>query len=87
MQKVKNQITVDFFTQKRNEEIEQINEKEKKIEQISKNLETKKQKQEVRELYDKFKNEENLMKCINDLVKQINFYSDRKIEIILRFGK
>ena len=81
LQKVKNQITVEFFVQKRNDEIEQIKEIEKKILQISEIAE------KIRELYDKFKNEDNLMKYINYLVKQINFYSDRKIEIILKYGE
>ncbi len=87
LQKVKNQITAEFFVQKRHDEIEQIKEKENKIAQISEIIETKQQKQEVREQYDKFKNKNNLMKYINELVKQINFYSDRKIEIILKYGK
>ena len=87
LQKVKKQITAEFFFQKRNDEIEQIKERKKKIVQISKIAKVENQKQKIKEQYDKFKNKNNLMKYINDLVKQINFYSNRKIEIILKFGE
>lgn len=87
LQKVSNQITIDIFTQKRNEINEQIREKEKRISEISKYIENEIQKQEIREQFNKFKNENNLMKYVNDLVKSINFYKDRKIEIMLSFGK
>ena len=85
LQKVSNQITIDFFTQKRNEINKQIKEREKRISQISEYIDEEIQKQEIREQFEKFKNKNNLMKYINDLVKSINFYKDGKIEIMLSF--
>ena len=87
LQKVNNQITIEIFTQKRNEINEQIKEREKRISQISEYIDEEIQKQEIREQFKKFKNENNLMKYIHDLVKSINFYKDGKIEIMLSFGK
>lgn len=87
LQKVSNQITIEVFLQKRKEINKQIEEKEKRISQISEYINEEIQKQEVREQYEKFKNENNLMKYINDLVKSINFYKDGKIEIMLSFGE
>ena len=87
LQKVNNQITIEIFTQKRNEINEQIKEREKRISQISEYIDEEIQKQEIREQFKKFKNENNLMKYIHDLVKSINFYKDGKIEIMLSFGE
>ena len=87
LQKVNNQITIEIFTQKRNEINEQIKEREKRISQISEYIDEEIQKQEIREQFKKFKSENNLMKYIHDLVKSINFYKDGKIEIMLSFGK
>lgn len=87
LQKVNNQITIEIFTQRRNEINEQIKERKKRISQISEYIDEEIQKQEIREQFEKFKNENNLMKYINDLVKSINFYKDGKIEIMLSFGE
>ena len=87
LQKVNNQITIEIFAQKRNEINEQIKERQKRISQISEYIDDEIQKQEIREQFKKFKNENNLMKYINDLVKSINFYKDKKIEIMLSFGE
>lgn len=87
LQKVNNQITIEIFTQKRNEINEKIKEREKRISQISEYIDEEIQKQEIREQFKKFKNENNLMKYIHDLVKSINFYKDGKIEIMLSFGE
>lgn len=87
LQKVNNQITIEIFTQKRNEINEQIKEREKRISQISEYIDEEIQKQEIREQFKKFKNENNLMQYIHDLVKSINFYKDGNIEIILNFGE
>lgn len=85
LQKVSNQITIEFFTQKRKEINEQIEEREKRISQITEYIEKEIQHQEVREQYEKFKNENNLMKHVNNLVQTINIYKDGKIEIRLNF--
>ena len=84
---IQNQITIEIFAQKRNEINEQIKERQKRISQISEYIDDEIQKQEIREQFKKFKNENNLMKYINDLVKSINFYKDKKIEIMLSFGE
>ena len=86
LQKVRNKITIDCFVKERNDINKQIKEKENRIVEVSKIFETEKQKQEVREQYNKFKDKNNLMNYINDLVKQINFYSDRKVEMKLKTG-
>ena len=87
LQKVNEQITIDFFIQKRNEINEQIHKDEKRISQILeyKNQET--QRHEIREQFENFKDENNLMKYVNELVKEIKFYEDRKIEIKLKYYK
>ena len=85
LQKVSNQITIEFFTQKRKEINEQIEEREKRISQITEYIEKEIQHQEVKEQFEKFKNENNLMKYVNNLVQTINIYKDGKIEIRLNF--
>lgn len=86
LQKVSNQITIEFFTQKRKEINEQIEEREKRISQIIEYIEKEIQHQEVREQFEKFKNENNLMKYVYDLVQIINIYRDGKIAISLGFS-
>ena len=85
LQKVGNQITIEFFTQKRKEINEQIKEREKRISQISEYINEEIQKQEIREQFEKFKND--LMKYVNELVEEIKFYEDRRIEIKLKLTK
>ena len=87
LQKVSNQITIEFFTQKRKEINEQIEEREKRISQITEYMEKEIQNQEVREKFKEFKNENNLMRYVNDLVKAIMIYKDGKIEIRLSFSE
>lgn len=87
LQKVSNQITIEFFTQKRNEINEQIKEREKRISQITEYIEKEIQHQEVREQFEKFKKDSNLMKYVKDLVKTISLHKDGKIEIRLSFSE
>lgn len=87
LQKVRGQITIDFFTQKRKEINEQIQKNKKRISQISEYIDKEIQKQEITEQFEKFKNENNLMKYVNELVEEIRFYGDRRIEIKLNITK
>ena len=87
LQKIKGQITVKLFIQKKKEINEQIQNNEKRILQITEYMEKQIQQQKVRKQFEKFKNKNNLMKYVNELVKEIRFYEDRKIEIKLKYYK
>ena len=78
LKKINNQIKVEEFAKKRKEINEKIN---SKLEQIKKENNVKIQKQQIREKYEELKKEKNLMKYIYDLIKEVKFYEDRKIEI------
>ena len=84
LQKVSNQITMEIFTQKRKEISKQIQKNEKRILQITEYIEQEIQKQEIRVQFEEFKNKNNLMKYVNELVEEIRFYEDRRIEIKLK---
>ena len=60
---------------------------EERIKKITEEIDENNQKQDIREQFEKFKNENNLMNYINDLVKEINFYENKTIEIKLRIGE
>ena len=83
LQKISNQISINDFIQMRNEIDEKIKENEKKILRISEIINEQNKKQEIIEQFEKFKNKNNLMKYVNELVKEIKFYGDRRIEIKL----
>lgn len=85
LKKASNQIEVEDFIQRRKDINEKINLKEKNIEQITKEIYTEIQKQQVREKFEELKKENNLMKYIHDLVKEIKFFEDRKIQINCMF--
>ena len=87
LQKVSNQITIEMFSNKRNIINKQIKEIEERIKKITEEIDENNQKQDIREQFEKFKNENNLMNYINDLVKEINFYENKTIEIKLRIGE
>lgn len=86
LQKVDNKITIDEFIQKRKVIDEEINELEKLIIELTKNIDEKIKDEEIVKKYNEFKKENNLMKYIKELVKEINFYENRKIEIKLTFN-
>ena len=48
-------------------------------------IDTEIQKQQVREKFEELKKENNLMKYIHNLVKEIKFFEDRKIQINCMF--
>ena len=87
LQKVSNQITIDFFSRKRMEINEQIEEREKRISQITEYIEKGIQLQEIRTQFEKFKNQNNLMKFARNLIQTIILHKDGKIEIKLSFSE
>lgn len=81
LQKVNNQITLEEFIQKRVQINEENKESEKQIIEITNNVDLTKQKEQISKIYKELKKENNLMKYINELVEEIRFYGDRRIEI------
>lgn len=81
LQKVNNQITLEEFIQKRVQINEENKESEKQIIEITNNVDLTKQKEQISKIYKELKKENNLMKDINELVEEIRFYGDRRIEI------
>ena len=87
LQKVKGQITSELFLQKKKKINEQIEERKKRVLQISEYINQDFQIQKIKEQYEKFKNNNNLMKYVNELVEEIKFYEDRRIVIKLKYYK
>ena len=81
LQKVDNHISLEEFIQKRNKINEQNKKLEKQIIELTNNIDFAKQKEQISKIYKDLKNENNLMKYINNLVQEISFYGDRRIEI------
>lgn len=81
LQKVDGKLSLEDFIQKREQINNQIERLEKQITELTNDIDIAKQKEEASQIYRELKNENNLMKYINDLVKEIKFYEDRRIEI------
>lgn len=81
LQKVDNLISLEEFKEKINKINEQNKELQNQIIELTNNIDFAKQKEEISKIYKDLKNENNLMKYINNLVKEIRFYGDRRIEI------
>ena len=81
IQKVEGKLSLEEFIQSRQQINEKNEELEKQIIELTNDIDMDKQKEQASQIYIELKKENNLMKYINDLVKEIKFYSDRRIEI------
>ena len=87
LQKTKNQISINEFIEKKNEQTKIKEVKEKLLEQLTVQNDIEYRKNEILKTYNSFVNGETLMKdYIKDLIDKIIIYKDNTLKIVYKFG-
>lgn len=87
LQKTKNQISINEFIEKKNEQTKIKEVKEKLLEQLTVQNDIEYRKNKILKTYNSFVNGETLMKdYIKDLIDKIIIYKDNTLKIVYKFG-